>query len=527
MTRVSPYGAMVAGLLLASGCGSGDEDSRVTPPGGFYQDYIDVVALGGDTTVSDASHSGHGFSTPAPNLTETELAQHLAGDLAFETSFTTAPNTAHPELDGVGPVFNNTNCNACHQRDGRPSTQRSEQPVRLGSDAGIFARISISAPPCETPSQDNGYCAPQPVPGFGTQMFHRGVLRARPDWQENNFIGQADLWLAWQSELFTYPDGTEVRLYWPEFTFDNAYDSPDDIAASALGQPDVEAGLRNGMPVFGLGLLELIPESAILALADPEDSNNDGISGRPNWVFDAVKAQAGEEPVSLGRFGWKANTPSVRVQSLGALRGDIGITNPLFPEESIAGTPLHDDYLARTNYQDTGMGFDGQPEADAIFADDVVFYTNTLGVPGRRNVQSEEVRSGAQYFDEIGCTGCHQPSFTTVSQGELGGRAAPQGLLGQTIYPFTDMLLHDMGEGLSDGRQDFQASGQEWKTRPLWGIGLTKTVNPSACFLHDGRACTLEEAILWHGGEAQTSRDGFVELSREQRQAVVAFLLSL
>jgi len=283
------------------------------------------------------------------------------------------------------------------------------------------------------------------------------------------------------------------------------------------------------MPVFGLGLLELINEADILALADENDSNKDGISGRPNWVFDPVKAKNNDPiPVSLGRFGWKASTPSVRVQSLGALRGDMGITNPLFPDESIANTPLHESYLARTNFVDTGVDAQGNTEASQEFSDEVVFYAETLAVPARRNIENDAVIAGAQLFDKVNCTGCHQPDFTTAT-GELlvGGLPAPDGLKGQKIYPFTDMLLHDLGEGLADNRRDFTATGVEWKTRPLWGIGLTKTVNPAAGFLHDGRAATVEEAILWHGGEAQQSKADFMAMTQADRQALLDFVMSL
>ena len=265
-----------------------------------------------------------------------------------------------------------------------------------------------------------------------------------------------------------------------------------------------------------------------MANVDANDSNQDGISGRANYVFDAVKAQAGaSNPVSLGRFGWKANTPSVRVQSLGALRGDIGITNPLFPDESVAGTALHDSYLTRTGFVDTGSDVNGEPEASAEFSDSVVFYAETLAVPARRNVDNADVREGARLFEQLNCSGCHTPSFVTKASGDIGGTSMIEGHKSQTIYPFTDMLLHDMGEELADGRPDFLADGNEWRTRPLWGIGLTQTVNPQAGFLHDGRAATLEEAILWHGGEAEKSQQDFMALSYEERSQVIDFLMSL
>ena len=527
---------MTIGLI---GCGGSGDETTVPPepPVVTYPAFTDMTAAGGATTTYNANNSGHGFSTPAPNLSENELALHLEGDVNFEASFTTAPNTEHPELDGLGPVFNNADCNSCHQRDGRNSTPflaANETRVKLGSAAGIFLRIS-KAPDevCTQGTANNNYCAPIAVPDFGGQLFHRGVLKARSDWESNAFVGQADVYLSYERSEITYADGKVVKLKRPLFEVENPYDAPGETKQSAnvtsnLLQDDVLMGWRNGMPVFGLGLLEAIPEADILANTDENDANGDGISGRANWVFDAIKARDGvEHPVSLGRFGWKPNTPSVRVQSLGALRGDIGITNPLFPDESIAGTSLHDAYLTRTGFVDTGSDENGAPEADAAFSDAVTFYAETLAVPARRNVDNSDVREGARLFEHINCTGCHVASFTTKTVGDIGGEPMSDSLKGQVIYPFTDMLLHDMGDELADGRPDFLANGNEWRTRPLWGIGLTQTVNPQAGFLHDGRAATLEEAILWHGGEARKSQQAFMALTLAEREQVIAFLMSL
>lgn len=521
----------VTSSLLFSGCNSSNSD--VTPEETPQVFYTHVSQLGGDATAVDASDSGHGFSTPMPNLAAEELNKHLAGDAHFETAFTTAPNNEHPELDGLGPVFNNQDCNSCHQRDGRSSTVTlplGQDRILLGSEAGIFLRMSIDDGLCADPSIDNNYCQNVGVEGFGTQLFHRGVLKARQDWQENPFVGQANVYLSYEYSTVDFGDGSSVELKKPVFTIDKPYDvSTENRLNSAILQENVRYSPRNGMPIFGLGLLELISENDILALADENDADGDGISGRPNWVFDPVKAKHDDPiPVSLGRFGWKASTPSVRVQSLGALRGDMGVTNPLFPNESIVNTPLHENYLARTGFVDTGVDDQGNPEASQEFSDEVVFYAETLAVPARRDIDNESVIAGAQLFTKVNCTGCHQPDFTTAS-GELllGGLSAPQALKGQHIYPFTDMLLHDMGEGLSDNRRDFTASGREWKTRSLWGIGLTKTVNPAAGFLHDGRASTIEEAILWHGGEAEQSKNDYMALNKVERQSLIDFVMSL
>lgn len=522
---------IITSSILISGCNSSssDETEKVKP----QVAYTHVSKLGGDASAIGASDSGHGFSTPMPNLTDEELEKHFAGDAHFETIFTTAPNNEHPDLDGLGPAFNNQDCNSCHQRDGRPSTitlAKDQERILLGSEAGIFLRISIDDGECVNPSSDNNYCKNVGVDGFGTQLFHRGVLKARDDWQENPFIGQADVYISYEYSTAEYSDGSTLELKKPVFTIEQPYDvNAESRLNSAILQADVRYSPRNGMPVFGLGLLELISDTDILALADESDANSDGISGRPNWVFDPVKAKNNDPiPVSLGRFGWKASTPSVRVQSLGALRGDMGVTNPLFPDESIANTPLHESYLARTGFVDTGIDEQGNTEVGQAFSDDVVFYAETLAVPVRRNIENESVIAGAQLFTQINCTGCHQPDFTTATGTLLlGGLSAPEALKGQHIYPFTDMLLHNLGEGLADNRRDFTATGAEWKTRPLWGIGLTKTVNPAAGFLHDGRAATIEEAILWHGGEAEQSKNDFMALVKAERQSLIDFVMSL
>jgi CxxC motif-containing protein (DUF1111 family) len=534
--------ALVCFSFFLVACNSKDSSSKPA--------YTYVEKTAGEASNTTSNLSGHGFSQPMPNLTDEELALHLSGDAFFEASFTSAPNTAQPDLDGLGPVFNNADCNSCHQRDGRSSRltiSSNVSEIKLGSGEGLFLRMSISdatrddqctSIPAIQNSQ-NDFCKVIPVPNFGDQLFHRGVRDARDDWNDANNpqknVGQANVYAKFETKDVTYGDGDTIILSKPIFMIRNPYDAPleSDVTASpssALLQPNVVTGARNGMPVFGLGLLEAIADEQILALADPSDKNADGISGKVNWVYDVLKANSGDEnPISIGRFGWKGNAPTVRQQSLAALRGDIGITNSLFNEESIANTDLHIAYLARTDYDDTGVDAFGNPEASDEFADAVVFYAETLAVPARRNVKDEDVVAGAVLFDQINCTACHNPSFTTRRDGDfkLGGLIPPKGILNQTIYPFTDMLLHDMGDDLADGRRDFLANGKEWKTRPLWGIGLTKTVNPGAGFLHDGRASTLEEAILWHGGEAQASKEQFRLLSKDKREQLVDFLMSL
>ena len=477
-------------------------------------DYVTAVNLGGDTTVFIKAESIQAYRNPSANLTEEQIRQHLSGDALFERNFSDDPTRFD---HGLGPVFNNTNCNACHAKDGRgalPVVPAGTDWVLLRQNEAVFLRISIEDGLKHPKTKDNNWGAPVPVPGFSDQLFHLGSLGVRDDLPGT---GQAQVWMGYEKSSFTYPDGAIVQLRKPIFKVTGAYDEYFDSVTgqvrSRLYDKDVKMGPRIGTVMIGLGLLEAIKESDIRDLA-ARDLSAEGVHGQVNMVFDIQKAMAGDPyPISMGRFGLKNNTPSVFHQSLGALRGDIGVTNYAFPQESIFGTSLYDNYMS--THQPTP-----KIEASNQVADDLVFYSQTLAVPSRRNVDQPEVIRGAQLFNQVSCTSCHQPSFTT-------GPHAISAFANQKIYPYTDMLLHDMGESLADGRQDFDASGSQWKTRPLWGIGQTQTVNPRAGFLHDGRARTIEEAILWHGGEAEFSKKKFTNLSKEDRVALIRFIRSL
>ena len=555
---------IVSGFLL-SGCGDSDgAKTSLEEVNTSAKHFIHVKVLGGDTTDVEFTSSTHAFSQPAANLKGELFDLHMEGDTNFETSFY-GPNDGSDYLAGLGPVQNHVNCDACHQKDGRANLPVLEHMPHLNShlfqdengyyklgNAGVFLRISIenSAINSAKKSESNCWGSPVPVPNFSDQLFHRGSIGVRVD-EDNNTIsqgtGQADVWMKYEYKTVTYPDGTTVELSKPLFFVDNPYDAPDDPnvynpitveenATSRLFKPDVKFGPRIGMPMIGLGLLAAIDERDILALADENDTDGDGISGKPNWVcdkekLDKCKAENNCEqnrPISLGRFGWKANTPTVAHQGLGALRGDMGVTNPLFKMESIAKTDLMKEYKARNpnfkTYCDTN-----KTDTDLEFSKAVIFYAETLSVPPRRNIDDPDVKQGGMIFEQIGCAKCHHPSFTTgtkyVSFSRDGKRIKE--LENQKIYPFTDMLLHDMGPDLADGRRDFDASGSEWKTRPLWGIGATQIVNPGAGFLHDGRARTLEEAILWHGGEAEAIKNSFMNLNKTKRNQLIKFLESL
>jgi CxxC motif-containing protein (DUF1111 family) len=263
--------------------------------------------------------------------------------------------------------------------------------------------------------------------------------------------------------------------------------------------------------MIGLGLLEAIPAADILARADEADADGDGISGRPAIVW----SREFDRPM-LGRFGWKAGSATVKEQSAGAFSGDMGLSTSLHPAgwgECMAAQA------------DCRAAPDGADEAGLEVSDEaldlVTFYARNLAVPARRDVEDPEVLRGKEIFHAVGCADCHRPAYVTHRLEEGGAQSF------QLIWPYTNLLLHDMGEGLADQRPEGRATGREWRTPPLWGVGLTETVSGHTQFLHDGRARNLLEAILWHGGEAEAARDAVVAMPKADRDALLRFLESL
>jgi len=330
--------------------------------------------------------------------------------------------------------------------------------------------------------------APLPHPAYGDQLQFQGVLGKVP--------GEGEAYVRWSEIPVALADGETVTLRAPTVEFR-------DLGYGPLGAQTMHS-VRLAPPVFGLGLLEAVPESSVLAIAAEQRSA--GFAGRPNRVWDRTS-----QGKTAGRFGLKANQPSLRQHIASAFHADLGVTSTLFPEESC--TSLQP--------QCNAMPAGRQPELEEGHLDALVFYVRALAVPPRRHVDDAQVQRGERLFVALQCSACHVPALIT---GE--SPAAPQ-LAHQTIHPYTDLLLHDMGAGLADGRPDFEAGARDWRTAPLWGLGLSEDVNGNGFLLHDGRARSVVEAVLWHGGEAQRSRDAFTQLSREERDAVVAFVRSL
>ncbi len=312
---------------------------------------------------------------------------------------------------------------------------------------------------------------------------------------------EAHLTIRWERLPFRYPDGREVALRRPILQ----------IAKLAYGplDPHTRRGLRVAPPLHGLGLLAAIPEAELKENADPEDANGDGVSGRLSRVWDLER-----KAMVIGRFGLKANRSSLRVQVAAALQGDMGITNPIFPEQPCTSKQKA---CAAGPHGVGASGFEISNKLLTLMVD----YVRSIGVPRRSGARRERVLRGRQLFRRVGCASCHRPSYVTGDD-----RRWPH-LSRQRVWPYTDLLLHDMGEGLADGRREYHASGREWRTAPLWSVVKSGSVNGNRSFLHDGRARSVEEAVLWHGGEGAGARDRFTRLSRAQRAQLLAFVRSL
>lgn len=436
-------------------------------PEEFPDEQFNELYAGGKQTVFDAGSGafGHGFPSMRGQCDE----MHEIGDLGFETPFVTAPAVLNP---GLGPIYNNVSCVNCHIGDGRGKPPGPNEQL-----TSMLFRISIPG--------TNEHGGPNPVPGFGGQLQQRAIFGTQP---EGNVL------ITYTTVNGTYDDGTPYTLREPMYAIQNTYIP---MTGGVMLSP------RVAPPVFGLGLLEAVTEDYILAMSDPGDANGDGISGKPNYVWNA---QTGG--LSLGRFGWKCEAPNLLQQTASAYSEDMGVTNHMFPAESCQGQTQFDNLYDETEVQDS-----------VLYA--VAFYMRTLAVPARRNLSDPQVVRGKQLFIGAKCSSCHIPMLRTGVSVDL-----PE-VSNQTIFPYTDLLLHDMGAGLADHRPTFDATGQEWRTSPLWGIGLTQAVNGHNNFLHDGRARTLEEAILWHGGEADPSRLRFLAMPAADRAALIAFLNSL
>lgn len=439
----------------------------------------DTPNTGGDGTVEQPDTNA--YSLPQGNLSMTKRLDFSVGNSFFRNPWVEAPASTTAR-DGLGPLFNTNSCQGCHIKDGRGHPPGVDEPP-----VSLFLRLAVPADP-EADADillTHGF---KPAPIYGSQLQTAALPAAKPE---------ADMVLTWKTITKTLADGTKVELREPSYAIENPNYGP--LPDNLLISP------RVAPPMIGMGLLEAIPIADFEALADPQDTNGDDITGKLNQVWDLATQQT-----VPGRFGWKAAEPNVRQQSMGAFAGDMGLTSSLKPTTDCTPEQECDRFSEG-----------GQPEVSDKIANFVTFYAKSLAVPARRNMKAPSVQKGAQLFNETGCAACHTPRHVTGTD-----KDRPD-LSNQIIWPYTDLLLHDMGPALADGRDEFLANGNEWRTPPLWGIGLAQIVNPQAGFLHDGRARTLEEAILWHGGEAAPAVARFSQFSTDNRRALLDFLNSL
>ena len=472
MRRDTPAALAIGALLLSAPAGGLPADTDADPHG---------LRPGGATTV-DAS-GRNAFSFPAANLSDAERTRFAIGNSFFRRNWVEAPASTTAR-DGLGPHFIARSCGGCHVQDGRgapPEVKagRHEPPVAL------LLRLSVPGA--------GSHGGPRPEPRYGEQFDNTAVRGVPPEGR---------ITLREEPVPGRFADGTRYTLRRPVYGFADLAHGPMD--------PQTMISPRVAPQLIGVGLLEAIPDAEIERNAREQAAQGGAIRGVPNRVWDAF---AGE--MRVGRYGWKANAASLAHQSAAAFVGDIGITSSRFPAEPCM--PAQTACLAAPR--------GGSPEIDDRTLADVVFYQAVLAPPARRHANDPQVRHGERLFADARCATCHRPSYLTGASpsAEFGSPA----LAGQRIRPYTDLLLHDMGEGLADGRPDFGASGRQWKTPPLWGIGLLRDVNGHQRLLHDGRARGVLEAVLWHGGEARASRERVLGMSRAEREALVRFVESL
>ena len=473
-------------LIGLSGCDSAKNKPR--PAYEFFQKGEDMP--GGSASVSVSGFNS--FALPSANMPVYSRMDFHSGNSFFRQPWEPTPgeNTAR---DGLGPLFNTNTCEKCHIRDGRG---HAPEDGAL-NEASMLVRLSV---PATTDKNQNMLrkAGVVPEPAYGDQLQDNATSSAKPEGKVR---------ANYHYSMITFADGSKAELRKPVFTIE-------ELGYGPLAE-DVMMSVRMTPSMIGIGLLEAIPEQSLLSNEDPDDKNADGISGRANRVWDVQKQRT-----SIGRFGWKAGAPTLRQQSAGAFNGDMGLTTSIFPDESCTE--------AQKDCQRAPKG--DSPDVSDIILDKVVFYSRNLGVPIRHDAKNPEVLKGKKLFYEAGCASCHTPSFRTASLDSQSGTAMTvieQEQANQLIWPYSDFLLHDMGEELADGRPEFLAGGREWRTPALWGIGHSQTVNKNAGFLHDGRARTLMEAVLWHGGEASASKMKVLKMNRKQRNSLLKFIESL
>lgn len=501
-TGVEPARASLTAPHLPVVPRTADEVARVaavTAPTTDFSAPEPFESNGGGAATVRARDNADAFSQGSANMPFERELDFKVGNGLFRKLWVSSPSSTLVS-DGLGPLYNSRGCQNCHLKDGR-----GHPPEGPGDDA-VSMFLRVSAPAADEPNiavleallaslgDDTPRTGPDPV--YGGQL---------QDFTVQGHVAEYRLEIIYEEITAALSDGETASLRHPTYTAADLGYGP--LAEGAMLSP------RVAPQMIGLGLLEAISAANILAREDPGDADGDGISGRAQivWSFEH------DRPM-LGRFGLKAGSPTIREQSASAFASDIGISSPIF------NVPWGDCTEAQADCRAAPDGSGGTPENTEIGAeglDLVTFYSRNLAVPERRDVGDPQVLRGKEMFYQTGCIACHTPKYVTDRLEDRPEQSF------QLIWPYTDLLLHDMGPGLADNRPEGRANGQEWRTPPLWGIGLTQTVSGHTYFLHDGRARSLLEAVLWHGGEAQAQRDAVVEMPSQDRAALIRYLESL
>ena len=433
----------------------------------------EIIPLLMDKEISVKRENREAFAAPIPSLNLSKMRLFTGGRHLFRRSWTAAPSSVK-SLDGLGPVFNRVSCSGCHVKDGRgkPPEEGSNKFRSMVIKLGLIKNNKL-----------------EPDPNYGFQLNDKSILGVP-------YEGKA--LINYEKKTIFFNDGSYIHLSTPNYYFSSLSFGP--------FHKDTKYSGRVAPAVFGLGLIEAIKEEDILKKSDPNDIDNDGVSGRPHYILDIISNSK-----KIGKFGWKATRASLLHHIAGAASQDMGLTSNIFPKQNCIKTQI------KCIAQISG----GSPEMSDEQINRLLIYMQTLAPPRQRKLKNKVVSNGNDLFNKIGCDKCHTPSYKT------GSHEKHSELSNKIIKPYSDFLLHDMGPSLDDSLIEGQALSSEWKTPPLWGIGLIKKVNKHTRFLHDGRAKSIEEAIIWHGGEAEEIKNNYLNLNKEERNHILKFLNSL
>lgn len=468
--RYPQYLFLAVSIFFAISCEKESYTDIYTPGGNLAQ--ASELSAGTSTSFTFTSVA---FDTPSDWASEGDLYQRfLSGDGLYDTPRVSGDGP----YGGLGPLYVGYSCGSCHNNAGRTKST-------LFTDGGS-GKYGFSSFLTFFRSRND-----QNFQDYGRVLHDQAIYGSTPE---------GKLEVVYTEETFTLDDGEEYSLITPHYSITNWY-------ADSIAAEDIIISVRTPLRHVGMGQMLAINQDEVQALANQQYPEY-GISGKINWVTERGVLQ-------MGLSGHKASHADLTVE-LG-FSSDMGVTNHRYPEEVFYGQPQDDD-----------DDYDESIQISTEDMADVDFYLQSLGVPARRQVDDAEVIEGEKMFYRAKCNLCHTPTLHTKPAGTtlINGDAIPW-LGNQTVHPYSDYLLHDMGPELGDDYSQGSATGDEWRTTPLWGLGLQEVVNGHTHFLHDGRARDYVEAIMWHGGEGDVSRKLFSAMAKEERDALIKFLRTL